>query len=115
MAFKVRDLMISVIPSHGLGGDCNDCTGACSNSDTDCPGGCSNADSKFHTEGCPEWVIDPGDLVELQGLLKSALARIELVGSQPVLRPRTRREADELEAKLVGALETLRAEKARLK
>ncbi len=115
MPFKIRDLIVSVISDVGREGDCGDCSAACSNADTDCPGGCSNADSHFHTDGCPDYVIDPGDLVELQGLLQAALARIELVGSQPLLRPRTLAEADRLEAKLVGALEALRAEKAKLK
>jgi len=114
MAFKVRDLMISVVPEGAGVADCGDCTGACSNADTDCPGGCSNADSHFHTDGCFQYLIDPGDLVELQSLLAAAVARVNLIGTEPAVRPRSLGEINELEAKLTRALEDLRAEKAAL-
>lgn len=80
---KISELIIAVLPSGVNVVDCEDtCGDTCG--DTDCPGGCSGPDSGctntskgMDSLACVNWIIDPEALVELQGVLISALARTE--------------------------------------
>lgn len=120
MAFRYKDLLVTVLPPGLRMADCtNDthCGGACSNQHSDCPGGCSNQASDFHTTHCNDWRVNPADLVELKVLLRHALERIELAeaGSpKGDVLPAEAGEHEEL-AELVGAsLKELEATREKL-
>lgn len=105
MAFRYKDLLVTVLPPGLRAADCTGdtvCGGACSNQHTDCPGGCSNAASDFHTTGCNEWRINPADFVEIKVLLRNALDRLELAearsASDAEVLPHGRKNAELTEA-----------------
>ena len=105
MIFKVRDLLVTVLPSR-LADDCtNDtrCNG-CTNQFSDCDAGCSNARSDF-SEHCPEWRFDPGELVEVQEILRLAMIRAEAASIESRLESRTNDDLDGVERRLTSAIE----------
>lgn len=114
-AFRIRDLMVTVLPERVLADCTNDthCGGGCSNQHTDCPGGCSNARSDFHTTHCAHW-MDPAELVQLQAVLDAALEAKQVEGARPHATLRSVEQIEKLEQHLTNALEQLRIEKEAL-
>ncbi|MEJ2854200.1 MULTISPECIES: hypothetical protein [unclassified Saccharothrix] len=107
MLFKVRDLMVSLLP--GAVGDCTAdtrCNG-CTNQYSDCDGGCSNARSDF-SAGCPEWRYDPADLEDLRLLVRYAQLRMEAAQIEAQWEKRAEENLDETEKRLSEALEETR-------
>lgn len=103
MLFKVKDLLVSLIPgAEGCEPDsrCNGCT----NQYSDCPGGCSNARSDF-SENCPQWRYDDEDLADLQLLVRYAQARLEVAQIEAMLERNALSDLDGSEKRLVAAVE----------
>lgn len=106
MVFKVRDLLISI---DARADDCtNDtrCNG-CTNQYSDCDGGCSNARSDY-SDTCPKWRFDPADLVELNDLLRYAVAKTEVANLEAKMESAAVERLDEIEGRIREALEEVR-------
>ena len=108
MTFKVRDLLISIAPESRADDCTNDtrCNG-CTNQYSDCDGGCSNARSDY-SENCPKWRLDPADLVELNELLRYAMARTEVASLEAKMESQALEHLDEIESRIRQALEEVR-------
>jgi len=133
MAFKVKDLMITVLPAGdklpaGAVGACGiscetlthctpcsicSCSCTCTNSCRDCT--VTNASAlSFCGHKC---LVRPEDLAALKEEMKRALAQIEEKerSMQGEMAPKSVKEAEELEQKLTEALNEVRALKAKLR
>ncbi len=111
---SVSELLIAVLPSAI---NLNDCDDSCGDSINDCPGGCSdntgctNNSKGMDSAQCYNWAIDPAALVELQGVLVSALARTEEL--RIIRSERTNQEKiDELEKRFSAAVAAVRGAKS---
>jgi hypothetical protein len=124
MAFKVKDLMITVLPPEGKNrgaapAACPDCTLNISGCGYTC--GCTNctACSVTYTQGrsCFCLIARPEDLTILKEELKQALLNIEIKEREieEAMRPKTLSEVEELEEKLTAALAEIKAQKAKLR
>jgi hypothetical protein len=126
MSFKVKDLMITVLPAGspigwpGPGNICDNnlCTKAC----TRCTETCSYCSCTQCTDGCTHSakdfgdIVNPADLALLKERLKIALAEVEARERviEESLRPKTLADVELLEQKLSAALEEVRTQKAAL-
>jgi len=101
---NISELIIAVLPtSVHLGALGADCDAGCSN-----PGsGCTNNSGGGGSTACVNWIIDPAVLVELQGILVSALARTEELRVLNEKRP-TESKIAELENRFKAALAAVR-------
>lgn len=120
MSFKVRDLMITVLPAGsiladpGVFGPCEVCSKMCTD--------CSKCTCTRCTQNCTisakdfDDLIYPPDLAILKERLKIALAELEARERvvEESLRPKSLADVELLEQKLTAALEELRATKVRL-
>src|SRR5829696_784408 len=115
MLFKVKDLMVTVLPDLDLPKDDGGTVGSCtSEHDRLCEL------SLDVLELTPYAHIDPPYLAQLRLMLDHALARSRIVvpNGLPVeeletqMRPRRVEDIDVLEKQLLGALEELRAQRA---
>src|SRR5262249_19107003 len=101
--FKVRDLLITQLPSIGGVADC------------DCQSGCASSGSHpVHTDfcGCPDRLQgDPPDLRQLQGMLRYAAAIQATSVIERQMQPLNLREMEQLEATLASALDAVRSQK----
>ncbi len=123
--FKIKDLMVRVIPEEGLPGDlggagaCGDCTcgsfcGSCSCS------GCTFATCVGCTYCSPPSGmglglldrVNPADLAALKAQLKERVAAVERL--EAGFTPQTREQAEMLERKLTDALAEVKRIKASL-
>jgi len=109
MPFKIRDLVITLLPP-GLrlpgGGAAEPCDGGSENppGPPPDPPGPEGPDSRF---------LDPRDLFELRVMLQLALAQLGGPVSEGELRPQAIQDLDEIEKRLTGALEDVRNQRAR--
>jgi hypothetical protein len=123
MSFKVRDLMITVLPAGipiaGVGDclpteqpHCTHCTdyGCTYCSGTRCTPNCTLSAKDFGD------IVNPPELALLKERLKIALAEVEARERvvEESLRPKTLEDFELLEQKLNAALEDIRAQKAAL-
>jgi hypothetical protein len=133
MAFRIRDLMVDVMPQGGIEGGID-----CGGSRFTVIGTTNVLPCRTHTFTCPlpsgmlpqchfpdlSIVVPPNvreyyyprDLAALKEQLRTALAEVEAQekAAEEASRPRTREEAEELEEKLKGALEEVRGWKETL-
>jgi len=130
MAFKVKDLMITVLPTEskalGVGAACGGCSlnisclpcsctcSGCSNSCGYCSSGCTNF---THGVRGQVQIARPEDLAILKEELRQALLDIEAKERdiEEAMRPKTLSEVEELEEKLTAALVEVKAQKAKLR
>ena len=120
MSFKIKDLMITVLPAGsmlgniGTIGPCEPCTKHCTECSictcTQCTQNCTHSAKDFND------LVYPPDLALLKERLKIALAEVEARERvvEESLRPKTLADVELLEQKLTAALEELRATKERL-
>lgn len=130
MAYKFRDLIVTVVPrgmNDGDGSGSGGCA-ACSDAGSGSVGSCTSEcgvqcmDSGEVMDLTPYAVIDPAYQLELRQLLVYALrtSGVEPPVARPIkeleeqMRPRTIGELEVLEKQLTGALHELREEKRRL-
>jgi hypothetical protein len=141
MAYKVRDLIVTVIPSDQLRriGDCEQTSGGCDATSGGCGGTC-DAGSQSTTGSCSseggcgaggfeacgfsdefldplDRLVDPGYMIELRMLVRHAVARSrseDLTAIEAELAPKTRSDVELLERHLTSALDDLRGKKERL-
>lgn len=121
--YFVKNLMITVLSSVKGGAECNADNNTTCGERTDCkngPGSCTegthccpqNSDS---TGGhCDAILIDPRELVELQGELNTAVKQVAVKGGLQRMRPHTLAEVTTLEKSLRSALEQLEQERKAL-
>jgi hypothetical protein len=109
MAFKIRDLMITVLPPGIQFGGlvAEPCDGG-----SEVPPGPPPGPDPGPDVGGVQF-INPEVLVELRVFLQLALTQLGGPLAQAELRPQTLREVDLLEKSLVGALEEVRALRTR--
>lgn len=117
MRFKVKDLMISILPERQTGVVppfiADDCGGTCT---------CTNSCTGNSCAVTKEIFVDPEDFVQQQlAVLKTrllqALAQIEAQerAVEEQQRPQTLADVELLEQRMVEALEELRSRKEKLK
>jgi hypothetical protein len=106
MPFKIRDLVIHLLPSDlrlpGLGAECD--------AGSEVPPGAPPAPDP---PGPDAQFLDPRELVELRVMLQIALAQLGGPVSEGELRPQAIEDLDEIEKRLTGALEDVRSQRAR--
>jgi hypothetical protein len=135
VAFKVRDLIVTVVPSTfnrpGVG-DCDSTSGGCDATSGGCGGTCdagsqgtvgsctSECGGRGGIDNCGysdelldplKAIIDPPYLLELRMLLRHAIAKsrvAELESIEAQLAPRTVEDVEGLEKELTAALGELR-------
>jgi hypothetical protein len=142
VAFKIRDLIVTVVPSEfsrpGVG-DCESTSGGCDATSGGCGGGTCDGGSggtvgsctsecggRGGLEGCGfsdelldplKAIVDPPYLLELRLLLRHAVAKsrvAELDRVEAHLAPKTVEEVEVIEKQLTTALGELREMKASL-
>ena len=123
MEFKVKDLMITVLPSESNAKDaganlCPQCSLQCSPCSYVTCGYCTHCTNSFYTQGrsCFCKISDPRDLAILKEELRGALLDIENKERiiTAAMRPKSISEIEELEEKLTAALGEIRAQKVKL-
>jgi hypothetical protein len=121
MAFRVKDLLISVLPEEkGAAVACPNCSLDLSRwTDPDrCGCGCTHCTNSFYTQGrsCFCNIAHPEDLATLKQQLKETLSHLEARERevQEVMRPQSLDQMKKLEAKLAAALAEVKSHKARL-
>jgi len=140
MAYKVRDLIVTVIPSDALRriGDCEQTSGGCDATSGGCGGGTCDGGSQSTVGSCTSEcggrgfeacgfsdevldplnrLIDPAYMIELRMLLRHAVARSrgeDLVAIDAELAPGSREDIEQLEGRLTEALADVRALKGGL-
>lgn len=118
MKYRIKDLIISIIPDRmkAAGCDANQsaCTGKCSNADSDCPGGCSNGDTKFCGGASDkivdpvEMIVDPAELIEMKEILQHVTATLDSAIHKSKQVKINAKEAEILEQKITAALTALK-------
>jgi len=139
MAYKVRDLIVTVMPSKLAGriGDCEQTSGGCDATSGGCDAGTGGTTGSCSSEnecgaggvigeGCDfsdelldplNRVIDPAYMGELRTLVRHAVAQARSADRQAVdaeLAPKTQADLELLEGHLSGALDELRGAKEQL-
>lgn len=96
-AFRVRDLLVSVLPGAGAG---------CDAGVSSCPGGCSGSSTKFPRDPSEAVVLPP--IEQVHALLQYALARTEAAMAERSAALTSREQAEGLTGRLKGLAEDLR-------
>ncbi len=104
MNFRIKDLLITVLPKDDDGG--------CGGSRT-CDAGCSS-----NATGCtaksggdisdPDWLIDPAELTEIKIALQQVMARIDIALYKRQMMPKNNEERKLLQEKLEQAVSALK-------
>lgn len=105
MPFRVKDLIISVVPPPAVVSVEGDCGGqqSCSGSSE-----CTAVSAVAQSNGCQ--LIDPADLAELGPLLEQALMVYRSAAQPSPLAPRTAAQITSLRQQLTGAIAELDGE-----
>lgn len=109
MPFRIKDLIISVVPLVPGPLVAGDCGGAQS-----CSGSSECTAATGHGQVSEACQIDPGEIEEMGALLEQAVAVYQVASQRYRQAPQTIEQIETLERKLEGALSELGEERLRL-